>query len=284
MVFLSRPGKIRLKISQSKRENFLFKPDITITWRKNMKAILLAGGFAKRMWPLTKDKPKHLLPVAKKPMLDYILEKLELIEQMDEIYISTNAKFKNQFEEYLENRATKKNITLFIEDAKAENEKLGSVGALGFLIREKNIEDDLAVIGGDNIFEFELTDFIKYFQDKDANIVALYDLKSKETASLYGVVEVDGENKIKGFQEKPEKPESTLVSTACYLFTKQGVKNIMRYLSLGNDPDKMGHFIEWLYKNDDVFGYIFHGYWFDIGSFESYDDANEFFENRKILR
>ena len=172
---------------------------------------------------------------------------------------------------------TTKNISLFIEDTHSEGEKLGSVGALGLLISENNIEDELLVIGGDNLFEFEMPEFIDYFQNSSANIVALYDLDSIGQAKLYGVVEIDENSKIIGFFEKPEQPKSTLVSTACYLFTKNGVKNILRYLAEGNDPDKIGHFIEWLYQNDDVFGFVVKGYWFDIGSFESYDEANEFF-------
>jgi len=242
-----------------------------------MKAIVLAGGFAKRMWPLTKNKPKQLLPVAGRPMLDRILAKLEVVPQLDQIYISTNAKFENQFKEYLDALKTQKSISLFIEDTHSEGEKLGSVGALGFLIREKNIDDDLLVVGGDNLFEFEMPELINDFFAREANIVALYDLGSPENAGLYGVVETSKESKIIGFEEKPENPKSALVSTACYVFTRQGVKNILRYLEEGNDPDKIGHFIEWLYKNDNVYGFIFKGKWFDIGSFESYDEANEYF-------
>jgi glucose-1-phosphate thymidylyltransferase len=245
-----------------------------------MKAIILAGGFAKRMWPLTKDRPKHLLPIAEKPMLDYVLEKLDQLSELDKIYISTNAKFENQFEKYLTSVTHKKIIELFIEDTKSEHEKLGSVGALGLLISENQIDDDLLVIGGDNIFDFKMIDFEHFFKQKHGNIVALYDLKSKENATLYGVVSIDPDQRVVDFSEKPDKPQSSLVSTACYLFTKKGVNNILRYLSEGNDPDKMGHFIEWLYENDDVFGFIFEGYWFDIGSFESYDEANKFFQTK----
>ncbi len=94
---------------------------------------------------------------------------------------------------------------------------------------------------------------------------------------MYGVVSINHDGKIIDFEEKPGEPRSTLVSTACYAFTKNGVKNILRYLDEGNDPDKMGHLIEWLHKNDDVFGFVFRGLWFDIGSFESYNEANEYF-------
>jgi glucose-1-phosphate thymidylyltransferase len=247
-----------------------------------MKAIVLAGGFAKRMWPLTKDKPKQLLPIADRPMLDHILAKLEVVTELDEIYISTNAKFETQFNEYLSSLKTEKSIALFIEDTHSEQEKLGSVGALGFLINEKNIDDELLVIGGDNLFEFQMPDLINDFRIKQANIVALYDLGSLDNAGLYGVVETSEERKIIGFEEKPQNPKSSLVSTACYVFTKLGVQNILRYLNEGNDSDKIGHFIEWLYQNDDVFGFVFKGVWFDIGSFESYDEANEYFSQKNV--
>jgi glucose-1-phosphate thymidylyltransferase len=242
-----------------------------------MIAVVLAGGFAKRMWPLTKDKPKHLLPVAGKPMLDYILVKLEPLQTIDQVYISTNAAFENYFREYLREIETKKNISLFIEKSYSENEKLGSVGALGYLIRKCNINDDLLVIGGDNIFSLNFSDFLNDFKLKKTNVIALYDVKNIERARFYGVVSIASDCKIIDFEEKPTEPKSSLVSTACYAFTKNGVKNILRYLDEGNEPDKMGHFIEWLYKNDNVYGFVFEGIWFDIGSFESYHEADEYF-------
>jgi glucose-1-phosphate thymidylyltransferase len=210
-------------------------------------------------------------------MLDYVIEKLDSIDNLDQIFISTNAKFENHFQEYLGDVDSAKDISLFIEDTKSEQEKLGSVGALGYLISEKNIDSELIVIGGDNLFNFKIEKLINEFNNKNANIVALYDLGSLKNASLYGVVSINENNRITDFAEKPENPTSTLVSTACYVFTKTGVKNINRYIDEGNDPDKMGHFIEWLYQNDDVYGFVFSGRWFDIGSFESYDKANGYY-------
>ncbi len=122
-----------------------------------------------------------------------------------------------------------------------------------------------------------MTDFLDYFISRKANVVALYDVKAEAKARLYGVVSIDRNNKIIDFKEKPAKPQSTLVSTACYSFTKKGVQNILRYLDEGNDPDKIGHFIEWLHRNDDVYGFVFGDIWFDIGSLESYNEANRYF-------
>jgi len=213
-----------------------------------MKAIVLAGGYAKRMWPLTKNRPKHLLPVAGRPMLDYVMKNLGRSSEIDEIYLSTNMKFRSRFQKYLDGLNIKKSLHLFVEETYSEEEKLGSVGALGFLIRENSLNDDLLVIGGDNIFSFEMSDFIGYFYSKGANTIALYDVKSKEKARLYGVVQVDKEKRIIDFQEKPKK---------------------------------MGRFIEWLYKHDAVYGYVFTGVWFDIGSFESYKAADKYFSRLK---
>ena len=240
-------------------------------------AVVLAGGFAKRMWPLTRDKPKHLLPVAGKPMLDYILAKLEPLSKVDQVIISTNITFECQFREYLDTVEIKKNVSLFIENSRKEEEKLGSVGALGHLIKKCCVNDELLVFGGDNIFSFSIEDFVNFFGLKKANIIALFDLKSISKVRFYGVVKIDSNCLIVDFQEKPAEPKTTLVSTACYAFTKDGVRNLQRYLDEGNEPDKMGHFIEWLYKNDKVYGYVFKGVWFDIGSFESYHEANKYF-------
>lgn len=246
-----------------------------------MKAVILAGGYARRMWPLTKNRPKHLLPVAGRPMLDYVMDSLESIPDLEEIFLSTNMRFQGQFKKYLDGVNTKKKLRLFIEDTRSEEEKLGSVGALGYLIRESGLDDNLLVIGGDNIFGFEMTDFIEYFYSKKANTIALYDLGNREKARLYGVVHIDDDNRIIDFHEKPADPQSTLVSTACYAFTRKGVRSILRYLEEGNDPDKMGHFIEWLYRHDDVYGFIFTGVWFDIGSLESYEAADRYFSSLK---
>jgi len=243
-----------------------------------MQAVILAGGFAKRMWPLTRDKPKHLLQVAGRPILDYAVEKLEHVP-LDRILISTNAKFEAEFKSYLRTVRTKNKACIFVEEARSERQKLGSVGGLGYLLAEENVDGELLVIGGDNIFGFKMADFLNYFRSKQANVIALYDVGSKARACLYGVVCIDPSNMIIDFQEKPAQPRSTLVSTACYAFTRNGVRNILRYLDEGNDPDKMGHFIEWLHKRDAVYGFTFKGVWFDIGSFECYNEADRYFSN-----
>lgn len=246
-----------------------------------MKVIILAGGYAKRLWPLTKNKPKQLLSVGGRPMIEYIMEKIETQEEIDKIIISTNKKFEKSFKKWMIEYKSTKDISLVIEPTLSQENKLGSVGALGYLIEEKNIDKELMVIGGDNLFEFDLKDLINYYRKKDGDIVALYDLKSIQKARNYGVAKIDKEMRIIDFVEKPENPPSTLVSTACYILSPEGVRSILTYLDKGENPDAIGFFIKWLIKRERVFGFVFSGRWFDIGSLESLKEADLIYTKSK---
>ncbi len=248
-----------------------------------MQVILLAGGFAKRMWPLTKDKPKHLLPIAGIPMLSYNLKKLEENSEISKVYISTNAKFEDNFREFIEEykKESKLDLELIIEDTLSEGEKLGSVGALGMIIKAKNIDEELLVIGGDNIFSFKVEDFLNYVREKGMSGLAAYDVGSLELAKKYGILKVDENNKIIDFVEKPENPPSTLSSCCFFYFTKEDVTKVKKYLDEGNSPDSMGYFIDWLYQHSPMCAFTFSEYWFDIGSFEELDRVNEFFSKKE---
>ncbi len=239
-----------------------------------MKTIILAGGYAKRLWPLTKNTPKQLLSVGGRPMIEYIMDKLEIQEEIDKILISTNKKFEQNFKQWLAEYKSTKDISLVIEPTLLEKNKLGSVGALGYLIKKKNIGEELMIIGGDNLFEFDLKDLINYYREKDGNIVALYDLKSIQKARDYGVAKIDKEMRIVDFVEKPENPPSTLVSTACYILSSEGVRSILTYLEKGENPDAIGFFVKWLIKREKVYGFVFSEKWFDIGSLESLKEAD----------
>ena len=251
-----------------------------------MQAIVLAGGFAKRMWPLTKTTPKHLLPINNKPMLEYTLDKILQIKNLSKIYITTNLKFQAHFEKFIEGYSTAleepgADLELIIEDARSEGEKLGSIGALYKLITEEHLEnEELVVVGGDNLFGFELTELHEFYRQKNASVVALYDIRSESKAKLYGVVEVDENKKVIDFQEKPEAPSSTLVSTACYIFNAPGVNGLIRYIEEGNNPDALGFFIKWLYQQINMFGYVFQDLWFDIGSIDVYNEADRYYAKK----
>jgi glucose-1-phosphate thymidylyltransferase len=249
-----------------------------------MKAVVLAGGFAKRMGTLTENQPKQLLDIAGRPMLEYVLDKVLTLPELEKVYISTNAKFKDHFEKFIGSYIGCPpyiELELLIEPVLSEEKKLGSVGALGYLISEKKIDSDFLVIGGDNLFDFNLEDVMQYYRKKKSNVLVVYDVETLELARIYGIVTLNENDKIVKFTEKSDTPEGTLASTACYFFTPDGVKMITRYIEEGNNADTLGYFIEWLIQQTTVYGYVHRGSWFDIGSRESYDEANEYYKTHK---
>lgn len=236
-----------------------------------MKCVVLAGGYATRLWPITRHRPKMLLPLGEGVVIDTILEALETEDRVDEVYVSTNRRFESVFESFLDDRPYEK-PQLSIEGTVAEDEKMGVVGALSQLFDREDIDDDVLVIGGDNLFSFDIAEFIDFFERRDGPALAAYDVKSREAAKAYGLVALDGD-RIVDFQEKPDDPMSTLVSIACYAFPSDVITQFDAYLEDDNNPDEPGWFIQWLHQQRAVFAFDFDGTWFDIGTPESYLDA-----------
>jgi glucose-1-phosphate thymidylyltransferase len=236
-----------------------------------MKAVVLAGGYATRMWPITKDRPKMFLPVGDGTVIDVIFEDLEADDRIDEVFVSTNERFAGAFESFLADAPYEK-PTLSIEETVAEDEKFGVVGALAQLIDREGVDDDLVVIAGDNLLSFDVREFVDFFEAAGTPSLAAYDVGSRERAKSYGLVQLDGD-RVVDFQEKPDDPESTLVSIACYAFPAGTLPKLDTYLSDGNNPDEPGWFLQWLQTRGPVHAFTFDGAWFDIGTPESYLDA-----------
>jgi glucose-1-phosphate thymidylyltransferase len=236
-----------------------------------MKAVVLAGGYATRLWPITKHRPKMFLPVGDSTVIDQIFAELEADDRVDEVYVSTNERFADDFREHLADSEFDK-PRLTVEDTTEEDEKFGVVGALAQLFDRENITDDTLVIAGDNLISFGVSDFIDFFEAKGASTLAAYDVGSRERAKSYGLVELDGEQVV-DFQEKPDDPKSTLVSIACYAFTAETIPQLDEYLESGNNPDEPGWFVQWLQERNPVYAYTFDEAWFDIGTPESYLEA-----------
>ncbi len=237
-----------------------------------MDAIVLAGGYATRMWPITRHRPKMLLPVGETTVIDRILEELATDDRIETIYLSTNEAFAAEFEAHIE-REGYENIQLSVEDTTDEDEKFGVVGALAQLIEREGIDDDLLVVAGDNIMGFEMSDFLDEFEARSSPVLAAYDVGSYEKAKSYGLVEVE-DDQVVDFQEKPDDPKSTLVSIACYAFPADSIR-FSEYLSGDNNPDEPGWYIEWLQSREAVYTYPFDGIWFDIGTPDAYFEAVE---------
>ena len=236
-----------------------------------MKAVVLAGGYATRMWPITKDRPKMFLPVGEGTVIDVIFEDLEADPRVDEVFVSTNERFAGEFESFIAESPYEK-PTLSVEETVAEDEKFGVVGALAQLIDREGVDDDLVVIAGDNLLSFDVGEFVDFFEEAGTPCLAAYDVGSKERAKSYGLVQLDGD-RVTQFEEKPDDPQSTLVSIACYAFPAGTLPDFETYLADGNNPDEPGWFLQWLQERGAVHAFTFDGAWFDIGTPESYLDA-----------
>ncbi|MBU1007137.1 MAG: nucleotidyltransferase family protein [Candidatus Omnitrophica bacterium] len=245
-----------------------------------MKVLLLAAGYATRLYPLTKNKPKPLLPVAGRPVLEFILDLVEPIKAVDEIFVVTNKKFHADFEDWKAGYKGVKKISIVNDGTLTNDDRIGATGDIDFVIKEKDIKDDLLVLAGDNIFKTGLADFMSFASSKRPSIsIGLYDVKDLELAKKYGIVSVDSDNKIRDFREKPKEPTSTLAAECLYFFPKEKIGIMREYLSVGGVKDAPGYFLEWLYKREAVFGYVFEGdNWFDIGDMRSYEEANRIFK------
>ncbi|MGE3278595.1 MAG: sugar phosphate nucleotidyltransferase [Candidatus Altimarinota bacterium] len=236
--------------------------------------LILAGGFATRLWPLTEKRAKPLLPIAGKPLICHIIDQ---VPRETPIIISTNQAFQEDFFA-LKQQYPDRNLSIFIEDSTDDKAKKGALGATSLAIQAFHIDSPLLLIAGDNYFGFDLSDFIQHYHG--TTLLASFDTKSLQAARQFGVLEVK-EGKLVSFVEKPEDPPSTLVSTGCYLFSPQHLPLLQDYARLS--ADNLGGIFEYLLKrNESVDVYSFDAPWIDIGSFESYLNAHRLLspENR----
>lgn len=243
-----------------------------------MIAVVLAGGHATRLWPITKDRAKPLLPLGGRPIIDYIVEPLE--SEADEVIISTNEKFESDFRKYVED--FDRDARVVVENQGSEEEKPGTIGAIIKLLKSEDIDDDLLVVGGDNYLGFSFTDLLDFCVEKDGPVNVVYDVKDYEIAETLGIVDTDGET-IVGFHEKPDEPPSTLASTAVYFFPRDQVSLFHEYeqhfsgTSVPEEKylDEPGRLIEWAYDRREMYAYSFTGDWFDIGTPKGYLNAQD---------
>ena len=236
-----------------------------------MEAVVLCGGYATRLWPITKYRPKMFLPIGDSTVIERIFADLEADDRISEVFVSTNERFADDFAEFLAETPYEK-PTLSVEETTDEDEKFGVVGALAQLIDREGVDDDLLVVAGDNLLSFDLAEFVDFFEAKGTPTVAAYDVGSRDRASSYGVVALDGD-RVVDFQEKPDDPDSSLVSIACYAFPRAALPLFEDYLAAGENPDEPGWFVQWLVDRRTVDAFTFGGAWFDIGTPESYLDA-----------
>ncbi len=248
-----------------------------------MKVIILAAGYATRLYPLTLTRPKPLLPVAGKPMIDYVLDNLAPMGSIDRVIIVTNAKFADQFQKWADDyRANKAKLdfTIVNDGSTDDTNKLGAIGDLNLVIEREKIDDDVIVVAGDNLFSQPLTEFGKFCREKNEPVLAVYDVGSLEDIKKYNAITFDVTGKITFFEEKPKQPTSTVTGIALYFYPRKTIPQIKQYIAEGNNPDQPGRLVQWLYPRGPVYVWNVPGIWYDIGSKETLEEANRIFAKR----
>jgi glucose-1-phosphate thymidylyltransferase len=245
-----------------------------------MNVLILAAGYATRLYPLTLTKAKPLLEVAGKPMIEWVMDNLSPVAAIDTTYVVTNNKFAKDFEAWAEGyqqRNAGRKLKIINDGSMDDSDKLGAIGDINLVISRENLaNDDLMVIAGDNLFSEPLTGFAQHAQGSEATL-ATYDVGDLEAIKKYSAITLNEEGVITSFEEKPTEPKSTLTGIALYYFARTTIPLFKTYIDEGNNPDQPGRFVQWLYTRKRVQTYQIQGTWFDIGSKETLEEANELF-------
>jgi glucose-1-phosphate thymidylyltransferase len=261
-----------------------------------MNALILAAGYATRLYPLTLNKAKPLLEVGGKPIIEWVLSNLASVPGLGTTYIVTNDKFASDFQNWANayqerpafadhqsgsdlgrGRPRGMQIKVINDGSKSDDDKLGAIGDINLVLTRENLtSDDLLVIAGDNLFQQPLTEFVNAAKGSQAT-VAVHNVGNLEAMKKYGTVTVDKNGVITNFEEKPKKPKSTLAAVALYYYSREVLPLFTTYLAAGNNPDQPGLFLQWLYTRKPVNTFEIKGRWLDIGSKETLEEADKIF-------
>ena len=226
-----------------------------------MKALVLAAGYATRLRPLTDSFPKMLLPLAERPMLDYLVDRLREVGEIEEIHLVTNARFATALADWAPD-----DVTVHDDGTTSNEDRLGAIGDIAFALERGGLEgEDLLVVAGDNLLGYSLVDYVDFWRAKGGSAIAVHQVEDRGLLSQYGVVELDEDDRVVGLEEKPAEPRSDLAATASYLYSGEHLALLPRYFEEGNPPDAPGNFMVWLHTREPVYGYRVSGEWHDIG-------------------
>ena len=245
-----------------------------------MNVLILAAGYATRLYPLTLNKAKPLLEIAGQPMIAWVMDNLRGIKEIETVYIVTNSKFASDFEKWAKEYQDKNpefHFKVINDGSTSDEDKLGAIGDINLVLtREQLTDKDLLVVAGDNLFSDSLAGFVEQARECEA-AVAVYDVGKLEEVRKYSNVQVDSKGVITHFEEKPQKPSNTLTAIALYYFAAPVLSLFTTYIAAGNNPDQPGRFIQWLYTRKPVKTVLITGEWFDVGSKETLEEANRVF-------
>jgi glucose-1-phosphate thymidylyltransferase len=251
-----------------------------------MKLLILAAGYATRLRPLTDNQAKPLLPVAGRPMIDHVIEKLvgklpaSVDPIIDEIHVVTNNKFTPHFTKWAQEHGgayAGRPLRVWNDGTLTNEDRLGAIGDIKFVLDKTKLDDDLIVVAGDNLFSDDLSEYVKTAREKGI-LVGVYDVKDLQEIRKYNNLGLDPDGRITFFEEKPQEPKSTITAIALYHYPRTALPLIHKYIAEGNNPDQPGRLVQWLYPRVPCYTYEIKGQWLDIGSKETYEEAQHQFK------
>ncbi len=249
-----------------------------------MNVLILAAGYATRLYPLTLNKAKPLLAVGGKPIIQWLVDNLAGIPDVETIYVVTNDKFATDFQAWTEEyqkQYPEFKFKVVNDGSTSDEDKLGAIGDIDFVVSNENLsKSSLLVAAGDNLFTDSLADFVARARDTEVT-VAVYDVGDVEAIKKYGNVAVDAEGIITRFEEKPQKPQGTLAAIALYYYSPAVLSLLKTYLVEGNNADQPGRFVQWLHTRKPVKTLQVGGLWLDIGSKETLENAEKILASRR---
>ncbi len=242
-----------------------------------MNALILAAGYATRLYPLTLNKAKPLLVVGGKPIIEWVVDNLEGVSELETIYVVTNDKFAADFQvwsERYQDRHPEFKFKIVNDGSKNDEDKLGAIGDINFVVTKENLaQSSLLIVAGDNLFTESLKGFVACAKGTEAT-VGVYDVGDPEAIKKYGNVLINEDGIITHLEEKPKKPQGTLAAIALYYYPPAVLSLLTTYLAAGNNPDQPGRFVQWLYSRKPVKTFQIRGKWLDIGSKETLENAD----------
>lgn len=247
-----------------------------------MTTIILAAGYGTRLYPLTLEKPKALLEVGGKTILDRLVKGIASIEGCGKIFIVTNKKFHANFQTWANSAKYEVEIEVINDRTKDNETRLGAIGDINLVLEKKQIADDLLITGSDNLFELDLVELVRFgCKKRPFSSIALFDVKEKKLAKKYGICRLGGDSRVVSFEEKPAAPKSTLAATALYFIPKEKARKVYDYMKTDLPKDAPGNLMKWLANNDKLFGYVLSGAWYDIGDINSLKKADMVFTKKE---
>lgn len=238
-----------------------------------MKCLILAAGYATRLYPLTENFPKPLLTVGEKTILDWLVDDIDEAGLVDEYVVISNHKYAHHFDTWAAKKAQK--ITVVDDGTDSNETRLGAVKDIQFTIDKLQLDDDMLVIAGDNVLDFSLTKFVRYAKEKNTSCIMRYYEAEQKKLSKCGVVEIDGNDRILSMEEKPAQPRSNWCCPPFYYYTKEDARLVEKGIASGCGTDAPGSYIAWLCTQVPVHAMEMPGSRYDIGNLESYEKVQK---------